>query len=479
MKMTGMVGFLALMVSSASSADTITVCADGCEFTSIIAAIDAASNGDVIQLAAETYSEGTTISIGGKTITLRGATDKSGSAASVIDGADAYRVISCDGFGPSTVLLENLVIQNGDADSAAGVDIYFDVTAVVRNCRFLENKALDSTGGALGNNGTVDILNCSFVGNQAENGGAVDNGGSMTVRNCTFTENFASSGYGAVNLGEQGLAEDCLFVGNIAGRGGAMGASTGSVVRNCTFDSNIATDLSEGGGAIFFRSDSPTLIACTFVNNTAANGGAIVNYFSSSPTIQDCVFDLNSSTSYGGAIVNSSNSSPRIESSVFQRNAAGLSGSGAIDSTDPQCTPDVAGSLFCENTPADISGQWNDQGGNNFNSTCSCPDQDADGTCDSDDQCPGEPDVDTDKDGIVDCLDGCPTDPEKTEPGQCGCNEVDTGIAGDYDCDGDFDADDYAAMGVALGICPGDLNGDAKVDGADLNIILGAWGVCP
>ena len=142
--------------------------------------------------------------------------------------------------------------------------------------------------------------------------------------------------------------------------------------------------------------------------------------------------------------------------------------------------PLVTASLFCGNTPQNIAGQWQDGGGNTFSDACeSCPDSDGDGVCDKDDQCPGEPDEDTDGDGVLDCDDGCPIDPWKTEPGQCGCNAVDTGIAGDYDCDGDFDADDYAAMGVALGICPGDLNGDAKVDGADLNILLGAWGVCP
>ena len=64
--------------TSTAAADTLTVCASGCQYTSINAAIDAASDGDVILLSAETYYEGARINTDGKAITLRGATDKSG-----------------------------------------------------------------------------------------------------------------------------------------------------------------------------------------------------------------------------------------------------------------------------------------------------------------------------------------------------------------------------------------------------------------
>jgi hypothetical protein len=61
---------VALALSSvAVSAETITVCASGCDYTSTNAAISAASDGDVIQLAAETYFEGEQIDMLGKAIT--------------------------------------------------------------------------------------------------------------------------------------------------------------------------------------------------------------------------------------------------------------------------------------------------------------------------------------------------------------------------------------------------------------------------
>ena len=44
--------------ATTANAEIRTVCASGCQYASINAAIDDALNGDVIQLSAETYFEG-------------------------------------------------------------------------------------------------------------------------------------------------------------------------------------------------------------------------------------------------------------------------------------------------------------------------------------------------------------------------------------------------------------------------------------
>jgi hypothetical protein len=94
--------------------------------------------------------------------------------------------------------------------------------------------------------------------------------------------------------------------------------------------------------------------------------------------------------------------------------------------------------------------------------SCSGPDADGDGTTDSADGCPndpnkiapgvcgcGVPDTDSDHDGTPDCNDACPNDPNKTAPGACGCGVPDT----DTDHDGTPDC---------LDACPTDPNKTAS-----------------
>ena len=53
---------------------------------------------------------------------------------------------------------------------------------------------------------------------------------------------------------------------------------------------------------------------------------------------------------------------------------------------------------------------------------------------------------------------------------------------GDINEDGKVDGADLGVLigswGVCAG-CPADFNGDNTVNGADLGVMIGAWGVCP
>ncbi len=141
--------------ATTATAETITVCANGCDYTSINDAIEDSSNGDVIQLAAETYFEGDEIDTDGTELTLRGVLNKAGEPASVLDGAEEHRLLHCNSDETDATSFENLVIQNGDASSVFGDD---------------------NGGGMYITRSSPSLTNCTFTGNSAGGyGGGVYN----------------------------------------------------------------------------------------------------------------------------------------------------------------------------------------------------------------------------------------------------------------------------------------------------------------
>ncbi|MCE2883747.1 MAG: thrombospondin type 3 repeat-containing protein [Planctomycetaceae bacterium] len=106
-----------------------------------------------------------------------------------------------------------------------------------------------------------------------------------------------------------------------------------------------------------------------------------------------------------------------------------------IVDTDGDGTPDSSDG--CPNDPNKIAP-----------GACGCgtadTDTDGDGTPNCNDGCPNDPnktaagtcgcgiaDTDSDNDGTPNCNDGCPNDPNKTAPGLCGCGTADTDTDGD------------------------------------------------
>ena len=353
-----------LAVVPAAWADTVTVCASGCNYTSINAAIAAAQNGDVIQLAAQTYLEGAVINTLGKAITLRGVVNAAGEPASVLDGADSHRVLICQSGETTATVFENLVIRNGTGDYGGGMYNYNNSNPSLNNCTFTDNTASGQYGygGGMYNNysSSPTLTNCTFTGNTAQYGGGMFNyNSSPTLTNCTFTDNTATySGVGMYNSASSPTLNDCTFT------------------------------LNTGVGMYNNSSSSPTLTNCTFTDNTASG---MVNLYSSSPTLNNCTFTGNTAGSSGGGMQSSNNSNPTLTNCIL-----------------------------CSNTPLQISGLYTDLGGNCIMTSCYdcflCPgDINGNGAVDGVDLAAllstwgtdgqGEFDCDIDDDGIVSGID--------------------------------------------------------------------------
>ena len=514
MMMRHLAAVTAMFAAVSAGAETINVPAGG----DIQKAINSSSDGDIIQLEAGLYEPDQTLNTMGLAITIIGSTDKSGAPTSILDGRSITSLLRVDSGEGSETIFENIQIQNADGrgmlvngtsptlnncffvdNNDAGGMGTFNGNPVLNNCVFMDNSGSAGGGGFYLFTGSAILTDCDFSNNSTtQSGGAMYVNGNVTLRNCTFTENISNNSDSA--------------------GGGAIYASGSMELNNCTFTGNSTSRFNCNGGAMYVDG-SMTMNECLFTENSTRireegddtvvqGGGGAIFVLDSSPVIYDCVFSFNSAENGGAIFIDGGN--PSVIDTVIYNNLAnelfGGLGGGIYTVIGPEeLGPSISGTTLCGNLPTQLYGPYVNGSGNDFTFECDfCEDSDGDGYCDEDDECPedpnkfepglcgcGSPETDSDGDGTPDCIDDCPNDPLKTDPGLCGCGVVDTVTYGDIDCDGDFDIDDYIAMGFAfdlidyitvgdaIGVCRGDLNGDTKVDGADLTMLLGAWGVCP
>jgi len=169
-------------------------------------------------------------------------------------------------------------------------------------------------GGIYNNEGSPDIINCTFRGNRGIFGGGMCNRNdcSPTLTNCTFIANAADHGGGMRNAGEcSPLITNCIFTGNHAfSRGGGLSnqGECNPTLTNCKIISNTAGGVVMGRGGGIFNRDicSPMLINCIINGNTAkgGHGGGICNWNyrpNNSLTLINCTF-VNNSAPSGSAL---------------------------------------------------------------------------------------------------------------------------------------------------------------------------------
>ena len=200
---------------------------------------------------------------------------------------NSYHVVT----GSGTAILDGFTITGGNA-----------------------NESPHRNGGGFYNQyGTVQVINCTFSENSAQNegGGIYNYRGNSILVNCTL------SGNSAVDYG-----------------GGIYNDQSNSNMDNCTISENSAQ---YGGGGIYNDESSPSLTNCTFSENSARHGGGMINY-DSGPALTNCAFRGNSAVEYGGGI-NNIISNPILSSCIFTGNQAWLYGAGmSCINSDPVLT---------------------------------------------------------------------------------------------------------------------------------------------
>ncbi|HIJ15241.1 MAG TPA: hypothetical protein HA277_02455, partial [Methanosphaera sp.] len=236
---------------------------------------------------------------------------------------------------------------------------------LIDNVNMMNNLGTTSSvkGGAIVNNGELEINDSTFSGNSASFGAAIYNYKNLKISNSTFDDNYIGNVGGAIYSIRGNLTvSDSKFSNNRAVSGAAIYNAAGyayinntefiennaehffgggiystgiTITENCLFDSNRAN---MDGGAITTTSNF-TVINCTFVENFAnENGGAIENVAWSAKengnlTIINSSFSDNAAGGKGGAIINyhkvEAEGEPAVvtaRNTIFEYNSASIGG---------------------------------------------------------------------------------------------------------------------------------------------------------
>ena len=161
---------LGVMPMPVAHADTHTVCAVGCDFTSIQDAINGAVNGHTISVTDATHTEpGIAVN---KNLTIQGqGASNTTVQANAARGAATARVFSI-AVG-STVTIRDMTIRHGNVTSSGGGGIRNQGTLTLENVTVKDNDASDG-GGIYNGEADLTLTNCTVSGNTAgDDGGGI------------------------------------------------------------------------------------------------------------------------------------------------------------------------------------------------------------------------------------------------------------------------------------------------------------------
>lgn len=209
---------LFLLAASGLHAATHSVCASGCDFTSIQAANDAAANGDTLALSPETFFEGDVLLDRDLTVTTSAgrATIDGGGASTVVE-IDADAVVSLKNLrltNASRAIVTNHgiaylktveVLGNGGTSIYGGIVNYASGFLVIQKNSVVAGNKSESLGGGINNFGILQVMNTTVIGNRGRLGGGIFNSkGDVVVGASSISFNHATirgGGYANANVG--------------------------------------------------------------------------------------------------------------------------------------------------------------------------------------------------------------------------------------------------------------------------------------
>ena len=185
------------------------------------------------------------------------------------------------------VTLKNIKFINGNARLGSAGAVLFEVnsTGNIINSTFINNQAWAGGSVFFNENTMATIVNSSFINNKACDGGAIfqDSYSLTSIKNCVFNNNSAN-------------------ISPISGNGGAIlySLNSSSTVENSSFTNNYATRY--GGSLSILKDTNLRVKFSSFKNNRAYYGGALYHMDHSNSTISNSFFENNEAQKRGGSI---------------------------------------------------------------------------------------------------------------------------------------------------------------------------------
>ncbi len=342
-------------------------------YTSIQDAIDAATDGDYIRVAAGTYTE--SIDFDGKKLYIF---SRAGSASTIIDGAGAASwAVTVSSGEPTGTTLEGFTLRN---TGAGGIYVVSSDLALID----MVVEDLGSTSyygpGLYASSATIEVSDSSFSGITGYAGGAAYLASStVTFADTTFSDNWAYYGaaiyaatsdltmttvtldgnenyYGSTIYAYNSVtldATDLVSTANIAnyGSGTTIYATTNCDVTlsGGEISDNLSTYAMSSGyyGALWVETNSTLAVTgTTFARNEGYGGAAATVYNYSSATFDGCTFEDHSAGAYGVLHV-STGSDLVVTNSSFSGNSS--AGYGAAIYAASSVTLEVSDTTFDDN----------------------------------------------------------------------------------------------------------------------------------
>lgn len=258
------------------------VCSSGCSYSSVQEAVSAAHSGDVIKVAAGTYTDVTRISLEGTYITQ--AVCLRMDTVPIITIRGGYTTINWDDSDP--------VANPTTLDAGGQGRVFFVQEGVVATI-----EGLQITGG---NARKGDANETREIG-----GGVYAASAAVTLRNNHVSGNVANKG-GGVYLGKNsGEFSGNTVTGNTADYGGGLflDEPTADFSHN-TISTNTATF--DGGGLLLLQGNDVTFNGNIIIANTATDGGGIYLRYSDATLVNNIIADNVASSTGGGLYINAS-----------------------------------------------------------------------------------------------------------------------------------------------------------------------------